>query len=93
MTKPQPREPAPLALARAHASEHLSRRLSYYLIPEEAHRLMEAATNQRDRLFLRLPWETGVRISEAVALRLGEVSRAGLRVLGKGSAERVVFVQ
>ena len=34
-----------------------------------------------------------MRISEAVALRLGDVSRAGVRVLGKGSAERVVFVQ
>ena len=55
--------------------------------------LMEFATNERDRLFLRLLWETGVRISEAVALRLGDVSRAGLRVLGKGSVERVVFVQ
>ena len=93
MTTPQSKKPGRLALVRSQTSQHLSRRLPYYLTPEEAHQLMEAATNERDRLFLRLLWETGVRISEAVALRLGDVSRAGIRVLGKGSAERVVFVQ
>jgi len=54
---------------------------------------MDAAENERDRLFLRLLWETGVRVSEAIRIRLGDVGREGIRVLGKGNVERVVFVQ
>ena len=87
---PQPRPG--IALARAQVSRHLSRRLSYYLTPEEAHRLIDAADNERDRLFLRLLWETGVRVSEAVSLTLGTVGRDGIRVLGKGNVERVVYI-
>jgi len=82
-----------IALARAHVSRHLSRHLPYYLTPEEAHALIDATENERDHLFLKLLWETGVRVSEAIGLRLGDVSREGVRVLGKGSVERVVFVQ
>ena len=78
---------------RIHISQHLSRRLPYYLTPEEAHKLIEAADNERDGLFLRLLWETGARVSEAIAIRLVDVSREGIRVLGKGGVERVVFVQ
>ena len=88
---PQPR--SGIALARAQVSSHLSRRLPYYLTPEEAHQLIDAADNERDRLFLRLLWETGVRVSEAVALTLGNVGRDGIRVLGKGNVERVVYIR
>ena len=89
----RPQSASHMSLARAQVSRHLSRRLPYYLTPEEAHSLIEAAENERDRLFLRLLWETGVRVSEAVKIRLGDVGRDGIRVLGKGSVERVVFVQ
>ena len=75
------------------ASEHLSRRLPYYLTAQEVHLLIEAAVNERDCLMMRLLWETGVRISECVGIKLTDVSREGVRVLGKGSIERVVFVQ
>ena len=85
--------PSSIALAKSQISHHLSRRLPYYLTPEEAHRLIDAAENERDRLFLRLLWETGVRVSEAVKVRLGDVGRDGIRVLGKGNVERVVFIQ
>ena len=34
-----------LAVARAQVSRQLSRRLPYYLTPEEAHQLIEAAEN------------------------------------------------
>ena len=78
---------------RAHVSQHLSRRLPYYLTPPEVHLLIEAAVNERDRLMIRLLWETGVRISEGVAVKLTDVNREGIRVLGKGNIERVVFVQ
>ena len=92
-TKRQNERPSKIALARARVSQHLSRHLPYYLTPEEAHLIIDAAESARDRLFLRLLWETGVRVSEAIALRLGDVGRTGIRVFGKGSAERVVFVQ
>ena len=82
-----------IALARARVSRHLSRHLPYYLTPEEAHGLVDATENDRDRMLLRLLWETGVRISEGIRVKLGDVSRDGIRVLGKGGAERVVFVQ
>ena len=84
---------ASLTLVRSQVSRHLSRRLPYYLTPEEAHRLITATENSRDHLFLRLLWETGARVSEASSLRLGDVSRDGIRVLGKGGVERVVFIQ
>lgn len=80
-------------LARAQVSRQLSRRLPYYLTPKEAHQIIEATVNERDQLFLRLLWETGVRVSEAVNVRLEDVARDGIRVLGKGTVERVVFVQ
>ena len=76
-----------VTLARAHVSRHLSRSLPYYLTPDEARALIDAAENDRDRLFLRLLWETGVRVSEAVRITLGDVGRDGIRVFGKGSVE------
>ena len=82
-----------LTLAKSQVSKQLSRRLPYYLTPDEVHRLMEAADTERDRLLMRVLWETGVRISEAIAVKLADVGRGGIRVLGKGRVERVVFVQ
>ncbi len=89
----RPRSNSKIALARAQVSRHLSRRLPYYLTPEEAHQIIDAAANERDRLFLQLLWQSGARVSEAIALRLSDVNREGIRVLGKGGVERVVFVQ
>ena len=57
------------------------------------HDLIDATKSERDRLFIRLLWETGVRVSEAIRVKLRDVSRDGIRVFGKGSVERVVFVQ
>ena len=92
MTLAKRRVPA-VAQGKAHVSRHLSRRLPYYLTPHELHRMLEAAASERDRLMMRLLWETGVRISECVSVMLADVSREGVRVLGKGNVERVVFVQ
>ena len=51
------------------------------------------ADNERDGLFLRLLWETGARVSEAIAIKLEDVSRDGIRILGKGGVERIVYIQ
>ncbi len=82
-----------IALARAHVSRQISRRLPYYLTPDEAHQLIDATDNERDRLFLTTLWETGARVSEAIRIILADVSRDLIRVLGKGGVERVIFVQ
>ena len=84
---------SPFTIGRTQVSGHLSRRLPYYLTPGEVHQLIGAAKSGRDQLFLRLLWETGVRVSEAIALRLVDVNRDGIRVVGKGGVERVVFIQ
>ena len=82
-----------LILAKAQVSHHLSRRLPYYSTSDEVHRLIETAENDRDRLLMRLLWETGVRVSVAIKIKVEDVGRDGIRVLGKGSVERVVFIQ
>ena len=82
-----------VAQRRAQVRQHLSRSLPYYVTPEEAHKLEDAGQNPRDCLLMRVFWQTGVRVSEAIPLRLEDVGRQGIRVLGKGSVERVVFVQ
>ena len=88
-----PKSASQVVLARAQISRHLSRRLPYYLTADEAHRLIDAAENERDHLFLRFLWETRVRVSEAISVRLADVGRDGIRILGKGRVERVVFIQ
>jgi len=87
------RSVSPVSLGRVRDSRHLSRHLPYYLTPQEAHLVIDAAETERDRLFLTLLWQTGARVSEAIAINLGDISRAGIRVLGKGNVERVIFVQ
>lgn len=82
-----------LVLARAQISRNLSRPLPYYLTPDEVHALISSVEDDRDRLLLTVLWETGTRISEAIAIRLRDVGRDGIRVLGKGQKERVVFVR
>jgi len=49
----KPESGSQITVARAQVSRHLSRRLPYYLIPGEAHQLINAAENERDRLFLK----------------------------------------
>ena len=93
MSRNKPDPGSQIAVARAQVSRHLSRRLPYYLTPDEAHLLINAADNERDRLFLTTLWETGARVSEAIRIRLADVSRDGIRVLGKGHVERVISVQ
>ncbi len=93
MTLVRRNRPNRIAQSMGLVSGRLSRRLPYYLTPDEAHALIDATSSERDHLLLRLLWEAGVRISEATALRLEDVGREGIRVLGKGGFERVVFLQ
>ena len=75
----------------------LDRPLPRVLRPDESVALIEAAGDEtplglRDRAMLELLYGSGLRVSELVTLVLGAIDRrAGLlRVMGKGSRERVV---
>jgi integrase/recombinase XerD len=76
----------------------IGRPLPKYLTVSQVRRLLEAPDRSpegvRDRAMLLLMYASGLRASEVVALRMENVDRnAGfLRVLGKGSKERVVPV-
>jgi integrase/recombinase XerD len=69
------------------------------LSEDEVNQLLAAVTGldaaaRRDRALLEVLYGTGVRISEAVGLRLGDVDLDAhtMLVLGKGSKERIVPV-
>lgn len=51
------------------------------------------AYGQRDRLILELLYATGLRVSELVNIKLDDIdiNNSEIRVLGKGSVERVVY--
>jgi integrase/recombinase XerD len=82
-------------------SPRLGRPLPKYLTLTQVTRLLEAPDRQRstpesirDKAMLTLMYASGLRASEVVSLRLENVEAGAgfLRVLGKGSKERVVPV-
>jgi tyrosine recombinase XerC len=78
-------------------SPKIERRLPSVLKEEEVEAMLEAAApgdpvGLRDRAVLELLYATGIRVSELCGLQLGDVSLSAgtVRVMGKGSRERVV---
>jgi integrase/recombinase XerD len=75
---------APRQVSDSRASTHSVRSASKRwqppegLTPEEVRAVVAAAGCERDRLLLRVLWATGARISEVLALRLGDVRRDSL---------------
>jgi site-specific recombinase XerD len=62
-------------------------------VADDAMRSLLAAAGVRDRAILLLLLDTGLRVSEAAALRLGDLRADGtLKVQGKGAKERIVPV-
>jgi len=49
------------------------RDLKGYLLPEQVERLIAAATNPRDALLVRIPWRTGVRVSQLIGIRVQDI--------------------
>lgn len=54
--------------------------LPVYIVPSELHRLLDATENERDRMLIEFLWNTGARISEALAVRAGDITRHGVRL-------------
>src|SRR5690606_11655578 len=65
------------------------------LTEEELERLLAAFPKtfpgRRNRMLTLLMLDTGLRVSEAVGVRLEDIADQRLRVQGKGDKERVVF--
>jgi len=49
------------------------RDLKAYLEPEQVERLIAVAANRRDVLLIRIPWRTGIRVSELIAIRIQDI--------------------
>jgi len=47
--------------------------LKAYVEPEQVERLIAAATNPRDALLVRIPWRTGIRVSELIGIRIQDI--------------------
>lgn len=69
--------------------------LPRYLTLEESRALLDAVdgvNRERDYCIICLFLNCGLRISEIVGLNVGDVRSDNLRILGKGSKERVVYL-
>jgi tyrosine recombinase XerC len=81
------------------SSPKLDRRLPSFLTNTEINRLLDAPDaedpyGRRDRSFLELLYASGLRVSELAGLKLDQVNleTREIRVIGKGSKERVVLM-
>ena len=77
---------------RALANPRVPRRVIEPLSDADLRHLL-AAAGQRDAAVVLLLLDTGLRVSEVVGIRLGDLRRdGGIKVTGKGDAERMVPV-
>ncbi|HVM25473.1 MAG TPA: tyrosine-type recombinase/integrase [Candidatus Limnocylindrales bacterium] len=77
---------------RALANPRVPRRVIEPLPDADLRRLL-AAAGERDAALVLLLLDTGLRVSEVVGIRLGDLRRdGGIKVTGKGDAERIVPV-
>ena len=81
------------------SSPKLDRRLPSFLTNSEIERLLDAPDaedpyGRRDRAFLELLYASGLRVSELAGLKLDQVNleTREIRVIGKGSKERIVLM-
>ena len=49
------------------------RDLKGYLEPGQVERLIAVATNPRDALLVRIPWRTGIRVSELIGIKVYDI--------------------
>lgn len=64
-----------------------------WLTENEYINLCGAAENKEHKLLIRLLWETGLRIHEALGLRYADVYPDGINIIGKGGKQRFVHCQ
>ena len=59
------------------------RDLKGYLEPEQVERLISVAPNLRDALLVRIPWRTGIRVSELIGIKESDIDFEGRAILIK----------
>jgi integrase/recombinase XerD len=64
-----------------------------YLVEPEYLSLLASADHPEHKLLLRLLWETGMRITEALSLSYVDIYPDGVNIIGKGSKQRFVPCQ
>lgn len=64
-----------------------------YITEDEYLRLYAAAKTPEHKLLIRLLWETGLRISEALGLKYNDIYPDSLNIVGKRKKQRTVYVQ
>ena len=64
-----------------------------YLTEAEYISLCAGAKHPEHKLLLRVLWETGLRISEALSLQYSDIYPDGINIVGKGSKQRFVHCQ
>lgn len=65
-------------------------RLPRYHSREIVDRLIETADEGHDRMTVKTLFMAGLRISELMKLKTGDIEQSGIRVVGKGNKERYV---
>ena len=64
------------------------RDLKGYLEPEQVERVLATATSLRDALLVRIPWRTGIRVSELIGIRVQDIDFEGRAILIKIQKQR-----
>jgi integrase/recombinase XerC len=59
------------------------RDLKGYLEPKQVERLVAASTNARDALLVRIPWRTGIRVSELIGIKVSDIDFANRTIMIK----------
>jgi integrase len=82
-------------LPRRRQRSELSKSLKIeYITEPEYIQLLSAAKNEEHKLLMRLLWETGLRITEALSLTYAQIYPDGINILeGKGHKQRFVPCQ
>jgi integrase/recombinase XerD len=47
--------------------------LKGYLSPEQVERVIAVTSNLRDKLLVRVPWRTGIRVTELISIRIQDI--------------------
>lgn len=64
------------------------RDLTAYLKPKQVEQLMAAAANPRDRLLVRIPWCTAIRVTELINIRVPHIDFEGRTIRIRKQKER-----
>ncbi|BFI73473.1 recombinase XerC [Nanoarchaeota archaeon] len=79
-------------LAKQIKAPKVDKRLPKFITIEEFQKLLDSASNKRDKLIIKFLFYTGVRVSELVKIKKSDIifEEGLVKVFGKGGKERIV---